>query len=74
MIDEEKKKVILALYREGKKKKQIARLLNISHKTVRKYWHLNAGVIPRAQMRQEEMTLICSTGCIIAAMLCAAHA
>jgi transposase len=35
MIDEEKRKAIQVLYGEGKKKKQIARLLNLSAKTVR---------------------------------------
>jgi transposase len=36
MIDEEKRKVVLVLYREGKKKKEIARLLSLTPRTVRK--------------------------------------
>jgi len=36
MINEEKRKAVLVLYEEGKKKKQIARLLNLTPKIVRK--------------------------------------
>lgn len=55
MINEEKRKAIKVLYGEGKKKKQIARLLNLSTRTVRKILALDKGIPPKPRCDKKEI-------------------
>jgi transposase len=60
MINEEKRKAIKVLFEEGKKKKQIARLLNLSTRTVRKILALDAEVAskPRCDKKKIDPDLL----------------
>lgn len=55
MINEEKRKAVLVLYEEGKKKKQIARLLNLTPKIVRKILAEGCESAPKARCDRKEI-------------------
>lgn len=58
MIDEEKRKAIEALFAEGKKKKEIARLLNLDPKTVRGIIAGNISPKPRSDKKIVDVDLL----------------
>lgn len=57
MIPENKKEAIKMLYEEGKRKKEIARLLNIDPKTVRKILRSNGTALPKVRKDKKEIDI-----------------
>lgn len=57
MIPENKKEAIRTLYDEGRKKKEIARLLNIAPKTVRKILRSNGTGTPKVRKDKKEIDI-----------------